>query len=353
MNPPRRPLLSVVVVARDEAAHIRGCLDSVLRALAHFEGVRVVVVDSDSSDGTAEIAAALPVEVYRYRSRTRTAAAGRRIGTGIVRSRYVLFIDGDCRLEPRWLPAALARMERDPSLAVVYGTRREVYENAADDFVSAADPSEAGLGGNALYRRRALLEVGGFHPFLPAEEEGELLGRLRAHGYAAECTGGLMFTHYTLPKDTWRGQLRRALRRMALGTGKVLRLAARDGSLGYHARRFNRELLTLVYLAYGAAIAAGVAFGAPRRLAALWILVGGVAFTALWWRRRRLRSALYIATEWLTGAVGIAIGALLPIPDSRSFRPSVERVRPQPRPVEGGARDVFSCSEVLDPPPVA
>jgi len=320
------PLLGVVVVARDEARHIAACLRGVLAAVEGMGETRVVVVDSDSTDDTAAIAAMFPVEVYRYRSPIRTAAAGRRIGTELVRSRYVLFVDGDCVLEGGWLSGALSRLEADRNLAAVYGSRREVYEGRPDGFVSAASPEETGLGGNALYRRDALVAAGGFHPFLPAEEEGELLGRLRSAGWRVEPTRDLMFTHYTTPKDTVLGHGRRLRRGMTLAPGKVLRVAARDHLLTYHLKRFDRQVVTLVYLLLGVAAVVAVAFGAPVLVLAGWISAGALGFVALWYRRRRLRSAVYIVTEWVLGAAGLALGALRDVPPAERFAPLVERL---------------------------
>ena len=322
-----QPLLAVVVIARNEATHIAMCLDATLKAIAPYPGTPVILVDSDSTDDTVQIATSFPIDVYRYRAGIRTAAAGRWIGAKLVEADYLLFVDGDCEIETAWLPVALTCLQQRPDVAVVYGQRREVYEGVPPGYASAAAPDEATLGGNALYRAAALHAVGGFHPFLASEEEAELLARLHGAAYTAAVTPDLMITHYTIPKDTWRGHLRRIGRRMTIGPGQVLRSAIPQGLFGYHARRLNRLLLMLTYLAAGLACGVADLAGAPAWLAWGWLVVGVVAFVVLWYRRGDLRSTTYIATDWVLGAIGVVVGFLLALPLPRSFDPVVERVQ--------------------------
>ena len=189
-------------------------------------------------------------------------------------------------------------------------------------------PEAATFDSSFVDRFAALRQVGGFHPYLTAEEEGEIIGRLRAAGYRTELTPELMITHFTTRKDSWPGTRRRIARGMVLGTGQVLRVALRDGLFTYHARRHNRALVTLAYLLVAAALAVAVPFGAPGWLELSWLAFGIIAFMALWWRHGAgMRSALYIAGDWLFGAIGIVLGFLRPPPDPRKFEPRVEIVR--------------------------
>ena len=319
--------LAVVVITRNEALNIGVCLESVVRALVPFPGTPVVVVDSDSTDETVSIALGYPVTVYRYRAGKFTAAAGRRIGFENVSSRYVLFVDGDCCLDPGWLKAALPLIRTNPDVAVVHGAREEVILGTYPAPKRAAVDAY-GLGGNGLFRSAVLHKVGTFNPYLVSWEEGELLGRIQAAGYRAKRTSAIMFTHRVKHKDNLESLLRRYRRRMFGGPGQVLRVSFRQGLFAYHVRRFNRYLYTLGYLVIGAILLLiGAIFGWQFPQFG-WIGAGVAAFAWLWFRRRSLGSAVYIVAEWFMIAVAMPGGFAMNPPAPEAFRPQVEQVSP-------------------------
>jgi hypothetical protein len=246
-----------------------------------------------------------------------------------------MFVDGDCALVADWLPLAIARLDSDDRVAVVYGRRRNEFEGIPESSVSADHREASVLGGNALYRRSALLAVGGFNPFLKSEEEGELLARLCAAGFRAASTPELMCTHHTIPKDTLSSQWRRLAHGMTAGPGQTLRLALRDGLLRYHAPRFNRYLAVLAYVVAGLLAAIAAAAGAGSGPVVLWLGLGAIAFALLWLRQRRLRSAVYIVWDWLMGSTGLLVGFVVPPRRIEEFVPIVEQLRcPRPASAE-------------------
>jgi glycosyltransferase involved in cell wall biosynthesis len=86
------PLLSVAIIARDEARHLADCLAS----LHGIAGEVVVLVDSAGSDATAEIAAAAGARVYH--AAWRGFPGQRNLALDLCRGEWVLFIDADERL---------------------------------------------------------------------------------------------------------------------------------------------------------------------------------------------------------------------------------------------------------------
>ena len=322
------PMLGIVVITRNEARHIAASLDAALNASRQFPDTEIILVDSESTDATVAIAARYPISIYRYRGPIHTAAAGRRIGFERIAARYVLFVDGDCRVEASWLSNAISMMEADPQAAIAYGARQEVFEGVTSQFNSVGpSPEEYGLGGNALYRTEILRQVDSFNPYIVAEEEGELLARIQAAGYHAIRTSDVIFTHYTLPKDSIQGVIRRHLRGLSRGRGQVLRVSIRQGLFAYHARRFNRYLLMLAYLALGVVLAI---VGAVRMDAApplLWVALGFAAFIWLWFRRRSARSALYIVMDWTLVGITMARDFLQSPGRPEMFKPLVERMK--------------------------
>lgn len=322
------PAIGVVVVARNEAPTIAACLESVLAALRPHPGARTILVDSSSSDDTVEIARRFPVEILRYRAETMTAAAGRRIGAAEHTAELVLFVDGDCLLEPGWLEEAVEALRRDPAVGVVYGGRREEWlDGATGSRAAGPRPDEYGLGGNALYRRAALEAAGSFNPFLAGEEEAELLGRVLRAGYRPHRTAGVMITHRTVPKASGQEFLRRARAGMTSACGQVLRLSIGQGLFAHHARRFNRYLATLGFLVAGAGcMVAALGLGSPAPLLG-WLAVAGAGFALLALKRGSLAQAAYIATDWLVVAVTMVPGLLARPRPADSHRPRVERIQ--------------------------
>ncbi|MHC4794349.1 MAG: glycosyltransferase, partial [Planctomycetota bacterium] len=90
-----RDEVTVVIPARDAAATLGECLDSLLVILASPDSglVRIIVVDDGSRDETAAIARSRGVEVLR--SGGRGAAAARNAGIAAVSTELIWFVDAD------------------------------------------------------------------------------------------------------------------------------------------------------------------------------------------------------------------------------------------------------------------
>jgi CelD/BcsL family acetyltransferase involved in cellulose biosynthesis len=347
--------LAVVVITRNESQQIAGCLESVLAATRDLPDTQVVVVDSDSTDDTVVIAGRYPVDVYRYRGPRMSAAAGRRIGLDQVAARYVFFIDGDCRVAPGWIASAIEILERDPTVGIVCGGRQNAY--LGDEGLDFKDVGCA-LGGTALYRRDVLVRAGGFNPFITGAEEQELLARILALGYHKVATPQLMAVHYTGMKESVDGLWRRQRSGMLGGPGEVLRASLSTGTFPYHAREFNRYLLTFAFIAVGV-ICALAEIWEPAFLL-IWLAVGWIAGVALSVRRRSIREAMFIVADWVLVAMnGVVSFARVPrMPESFTFE--LERIEPNGGATQsesGGvdAREVASedvRSSVPEPLPV-
>ena len=188
-RPARLPLVSVVVIGRNEGARLVRCLESIVAMETDGFAVETLYVDSASTDGSPQRVAALGAKVIEVRPQRPSAALGRNAGWRATGADFVLFLDGDTQLHPLFVRRALEAM-RDPAVAVVWGHRREAhpeqssYVRALDlDWIYRAGPGEF-CGGDALMRRDVLEQVGGFDASLIAGEEPELCRRIRAQGHA-------------------------------------------------------------------------------------------------------------------------------------------------------------------------
>lgn len=292
-------VVSVIIIARNEASRIGACIASVLTATERrFPDAQVVVVDSNSQDATATIAATYPVQVFRYRAARTTAAAGRWIGFRQVDARYALFLDGDCELVKGWLEIAVDTMEATPTAGVICGARQDAHVTTR-----GVELQNVGcrLGGVALYRSTALAQAGSFNPHVIAGEEQELAARIHQCGFSALTTTELMSVHHTKPKASAADLWRRFRTGMQSGPGQVLRTSIGDGLFLHHLRRFDRYAFTMLFLVVGAA--ALVTMHWSRVPLELWLFGAVVVFFALWWRRRHLHEALFILTDWISVAL--------------------------------------------------
>jgi glycosyltransferase involved in cell wall biosynthesis len=186
MNP-SIPLVSVVVIGRNEGERLLRCLDSVQAMRRSGFDSETIYVDSGSSDGSPDQARARGAEVIALQAERPSAALGRNAGWQAARGEFVLFLDGDTLLHPDFVNQALETMT-EPDIAVVWGHRREIapkdsiYNRVLDlDWIYPPGDSEF-CGGDALMRRSMLAAVGGFDASLIAGEEPELCRRIRARG---------------------------------------------------------------------------------------------------------------------------------------------------------------------------
>ena len=182
------PALSVVIIGRNEGERLVRCIESVNAMRFSAGEIEMVYVDSDSTDGSAEKAAALGAKVIVVHPDRPSAAIGRNTGWKMATAPIVMFLDGDCVLHPDFAAQA-AQSFANPKLAAVFGNLRElrpeasVFNRVLDlDWISQPGPSEF-CGGNALIRRAAIEQVNGFDETLIAGEEPEMCCRMRACGY--------------------------------------------------------------------------------------------------------------------------------------------------------------------------
>lgn len=187
----RPPVIDAVAIGRNEGARLIRCLESLERA-----GLRhVVYVDSGSSDASVAEARARGAIVVRLdMERPFTAARARNAGVealprGPEAADLIQFIDGDCTLDPGWIPQGAAFLRDHPRAAVACGRLREIAPEASvyNRLIDREWDTPVGLtracGGIALFRAAAFHAAGGFDAGLIAGEEPELCLRLRRAGW--------------------------------------------------------------------------------------------------------------------------------------------------------------------------
>ncbi|XVV06407.1 glycosyltransferase family 2 protein [Actinosynnema sp. CA-248983] len=218
---------TVVIATRDRVAD----LTRTLTRLAALD-VPVVVVDNGSSDETVARASSFP--------RVSVVALGRNLGAvarnhGVRRARtpYVAFCDDDSW----WAGDALPRAERlfasHPRLGLIAARTVVEPEGRVDPVCSEMASSPLGwsadLPGPAVFgflccgavvRRRAFLEVGGFHPLLFFRGEERLFAwDMAAAGWACAYVDSVTAHHQpSRARGSARAGRRRELRNDLLST---------------------------------------------------------------------------------------------------------------------------------------
>jgi GT2 family glycosyltransferase len=172
---------TVVVPTRNRGELIRETLYALMRI--QNPSVEILVVDQSTDDRTRQVvadAAASDDRVKLCPTETVGSSAARNLGAQLGAGEIVAYCDDDCIVAPGWLEAILDEFA-DPGVAAVYGrlvpfesgerTGREVGFKPSEDraeFSSPVPPWYVGHGGNMAFRRRTLLEAGGFDPLLGA-----------------------------------------------------------------------------------------------------------------------------------------------------------------------------------------
>jgi glycosyltransferase involved in cell wall biosynthesis len=183
------PVLSIVVIGRNEGERLRRCLESIRAMQSDAIPSEVIYVDSGSVDGSVALAEMCGARTISLQPKRPSAALGRNAGWRAARGEMVLCLDGDTILAPEFVARALPEFE-DAEIAVVWGHRRELYPKSSL-YIRALDldwiyaPGRTRYcGGDAIFRRSVLQSTSGFDEGLIAGEEPELCRRIEASGYA-------------------------------------------------------------------------------------------------------------------------------------------------------------------------
>jgi GT2 family glycosyltransferase len=276
-------LLGIVTIGRNEGERLRRCLTSILG-----RGLPVVYVDSNSTDGSAELARSLGAEVVELDPSTPISVPRAR-NEGFERLcqidpeiRNVQFFDGDCEMIDGWLEKGLQVLEERPEVGLVTGRRRErfpdlsSYNRLADLEWDMPIGEIQGSHGDIMIRVDALRQVGGFDPGVLVSEDYELCLRLRKHGWILLRIDAEMTLHDMAM--TRFGQWWRRTVRSGYGYADGRYLHGRPPE-----RLYVREVRSIVFWAMVVPLLAlGLAW--PTRGLFLALLAG---YPVLYWRVRR------------------------------------------------------------------
>jgi cellulose synthase/poly-beta-1,6-N-acetylglucosamine synthase-like glycosyltransferase len=184
--------VSVYIPAYNAAEFLARSIEGLL-AQTHLPD-EILVIDDGSRDATCEIASRYPRVTLICHERNRGLAAARNTAFHSARNELVASIDADCVADPGWLANLLPHLE-NPRVAGVGGRLSEgIQRSLADRWRRAHMPQEWGesllrnpkflFGCNNIFRRSAVLEVGGYDESMRTNGEDTALCRhLRSRGW--------------------------------------------------------------------------------------------------------------------------------------------------------------------------
>jgi len=299
------PELSVVVVTYNEEERIRDCLDSVFRTCERLTTFEVILVDSNSTDRTVDIALEFPVTVLQIADDDiTTPAAGRFVGTRTARGNRILFVDGDMILRRAWLSDALSYLKEHPEVAGVDG---ELNEPAPTEHPQPIDA----IRGVALYDADALDAVGGFDPYLRSLEDVYLGFELITAGYDLYRLPSVAADHPD--RSPVSDPVRRWRRGYMDGTGQAIRKSLRRPRvLAKVVGRLRYKLFLSSWLLLGAVSALSASFFV------VWLALSvlGVSVVA---SRLGFGGTVYFFYAKFVGILGLVRGLRIEPRDSDGF----------------------------------
>jgi cellulose synthase/poly-beta-1,6-N-acetylglucosamine synthase-like glycosyltransferase len=195
------PFISVVIGIRNEEKFIEECIESLLNLDYPQNSYEIIIVDGMSTDKTRDIVQKYPVKLLL--NERKNVAAARNLGVKNARGELVAFTDGDCKVDSQWLKALIREMQDAPDDVMCFGGPNLIFDTdpVFGRVVGYAQESFLGSGGsaqsknstkkryvgslpncNAMYKKAAIQEVGGFDERFIVGQDGDLNYRIGKKG---------------------------------------------------------------------------------------------------------------------------------------------------------------------------
>jgi len=204
------PKITVILPTRNEENKIGRCLDAIYsQTILPFE---VIVVDGHSTDNTEKNAKRYPIRFFYEDYRTRSGAC--QIGIMNSKGEFIAFTDADCIPKNDWLENLLKGF--DEGIVGIGGGIKNVGEGlweksinkAMSTFIGSANSIQGRFfkdkrfvksisGCNSMYRKKDLMNVGGFNVLSPGAEDAELNRKLLAKGKLLYNPEALVIHHHS------------------------------------------------------------------------------------------------------------------------------------------------------------
>ena len=214
-----RPLVSFVIPVKNDVLRLQRCLTSIVQNDYPRELIELIVVDNDSTDGSAR--AARDYGAIVLKASGNSVAALRNKGARAALGSIIAFADSDHEIDRNWIATAVATLG-DPAVGA---TGAPYFTQPCANWVQQhydgmrSRPSQRGdvawLGsGNFAIKRSVFAQVGGFDAGLIACEDVDLCNRISLAGHRIVADPDLRSVHFGDPQtlkalffgELWRGR---------------------------------------------------------------------------------------------------------------------------------------------------
>jgi len=219
MNTAAQPRVSVIVPMRNEAARIGACLDSILQNDFPSVEVEILVVDGDSSDGSADVVRErmrISPNIRLLHNSKREVPSGLNLAIRQAQGQYILRMDAHCEYPPDYISNCVTELERTGA-ANVGGSLRTLP--GADTWVAKSiallTQHPIGVGNSAFrlgkgdafvdtvpfgaFRREIFDEVGVFREDLVRNQDYEFNARIRSFGHKIYLSSRISNVYFNSP----------------------------------------------------------------------------------------------------------------------------------------------------------
>jgi glycosyltransferase involved in cell wall biosynthesis len=205
--------ISVIIATHNRLSMLKKCLKAIERQTLPPDRFEVIVVSDGSTDGTnrflEELKNLTRLNFRYFITPNKGPATARNAGIKEARADLIVFTDDDCIAHTNWLADYLENAPTDLFCAGIGGEVENIDPRKHKAFFNVIRsnrhpiPDKNGhvpylITANALYQKRALLDVGGFDEQfpLPGGEDPDLSQRLIERGYYLKLLDGALVEHH-------------------------------------------------------------------------------------------------------------------------------------------------------------
>ena len=177
-----KPLISIIIPARNEENYIGKCLESIFSQDFDKGYFEVIVVNDGSSDCTSNIASQFPVVLTRE-SRVGCIYALVK-GLSLSRGEIIVFTDADCYYPKNWIRKIKTTFKSSPKVMAVGGPSYFHDGGVILDGLSFLLQifSRRMRGANFAIRKNFLMEIGGLNTDINFGWDTDLFTRIQKYG---------------------------------------------------------------------------------------------------------------------------------------------------------------------------